>query len=425
MTVLITVLFTTLVIVSFSAQKDIFSPAKFYLVFLTVYLFDVFLSDQKGYVYLAYILYLAIGYIFVILDKNTNDFGAKSEVPLYVLKKRRVQIIIWSFTFIAALAQLGLILHFGGLTEYLNSIRGRVLEWQGLGYLLVFKQVAPLANIIYLIVGLKFKIRDRSWWILYAVNTLLVVVLGLMSGSRGATLMGLVHILIAWHYFAAPVSKRFVFSSVIILLVAAAALGGMRNYQISDDGFSAASLFEKVNFAEVKIFRYGIIPLEMLIETQEPFELGYGSTFLSALTRFVPRSIFPNKPKTGGEVLTQHSHGDDYSGTVNYSPGLLVESILNFGYAVGPAFFVLMMMLIMVALINIRRRFLHRRRAGAISSIKYFYLYLTFLYIPGGLLFAEWANLIASAVINITFFIAIYSAVSVGILSGHSQELHY
>ena len=423
MTALLAILLIILVISSLIVQKDLFSPSKFYLLYLIIYLSDVFINDQNYYVYMAYSLYLAIGYVFVVLDKSTPVFQAQRDVRSLAVKKNRILITIWAFTLITVFAQLYLIVHFGGMTEYLNSIQGRVLGWQGLGGILILKQIAPLANIIYFSIGLQYKITSKGWWTLFVVNTLIVVLLGLLSGSRGATLMGLANLVIAWNYFGKKVSMKFALTSVAILVFAAAALGGMRNYQISDGTFSVTELADRVNFAEVKIFKYGIIPLDMLAEPQAEIPLKYGSTFLSAITRFAPRQLFPNKLKTGGEVLTEYNQGLNYTGTVNYSTGLLVESILNFGYVLGPAVFVALMLFFMMLSIRIRYTFLNRRREGSVSAIKYLYVYLTFAALPGALLMAEWTNLMVSTIINLCFFIMIYLSVSSAIRWGRPTSL--
>ena len=414
MTALLAFSLAVLMIFSLIRQKDIFSPSKFYLLFLTIYFLDVFISDQISYVYLVYSVYLLLGYIFVFIDKG-NAISQGSPPPTFELKEGRVLLTIWLLTLVPVLAQLYLIFHFGGLIGYLFSIKTRVLDWHGLGVFLIFKQVTPVVNIIFLVLGIHFKVKSSRWWTLYVIHILLVVLLGALSGSRGATLFGLVNILIARNYFVARVSLKSVFSSIAILLIVAAALGGMRNYQVSEEGFSATELIEKVNFSEVKIFRYGIIPLDMLFEKSDYDDYKYGTTFLSAITIFIPRSIFPDKFKTGGEVLTQFSHGEDYTGTVNYSPGLFVESILNFGYVFGSMFFLIVISSSMVFSIYMRRKFLYLRAIGSVSSIKYFYYYITFAMIPGTFLFAEWTKVIMSTIITLSFFVVIYLFVRLSI----------
>ena len=108
----------------------------------------------------------------------------------------------------------------------------------------------------------------------------------------------------------------------------------------------------KANEADSVFFRFEPNPVSKQEYTKAfarvQGHLQYGNTFLSAITIFVPRAIFPDKLKTGGEVLTQYSQGSAYTGTVNYSPGLFVESILNFGYFFGPVFFLIVLLFVIL-----------------------------------------------------------------------------
>lgn len=408
MTAMLVFLLLGLAIISLIRQKDLFSPSKFYILFLAVYFFEIFINDQSIYVYMTYISYILFGLFFVFIDCYGKNPVNRSLLKSSGLNQKRALLALWALTLIPILSQLYLISYFGGLLGYLASIKLRVLEWRGLGVFLVLISILPLVNIIFLMLGLTFKVDKKSWWILYFIHTLLMVSIAMLSGSRGAVLFGFVYILIAGHYFYRRVSIKLVVTAVCILLLSASALEGIRNYVPSETEYSLTDSLDMINLSEVKIFRYGIIPLDMLFEREDYKDYKYGTTFLSAVTIFVPRSIWPDKLETGGEVLTQFSHGSEYTGTVNFSPGLFVESILNFGYVLGVIFYSIVMVGMMFFSIYMHRKFLLLRERGSIKSIKYFYYYITVAMIPGSFLTAEFTKIVSSSIISVTSFLLIY-----------------
>ena len=140
-----------LVILSFSIQKDNFSPSKFYILFLIIYFADIFINEKSIYVYVTYMLYILFGFLFVFIDRYSNNKPTRSILNKMVLNQRRILLVLWILTLIPILSQLYLISYFGGLIEYFASLKLRVLDWRGLGIPLILKQIMPIVNIIFLI----------------------------------------------------------------------------------------------------------------------------------------------------------------------------------------------------------------------------------------------------------------------------------
>jgi len=58
-------------------------------------------------------------------------------------------------------------------------------------------------------------------------------------------------------------------------------------------------------------------------------------TYVSLLTNFIPRKLYPDKLDTGGIVFTKIYTGDQWGGLSNLATGPVTEGIVNFGFSFG------------------------------------------------------------------------------------------
>ncbi|WP_345853972.1 O-antigen polymerase [Shewanella algae] len=404
-------LFAGLGLMSLLINRDVFSPSKFYVFYLFVYFSDIYFNKQYNEVYFVYIYYVLLGYIITLfeaiyLSETKNTRIVKSDC---LSNESVVLFFIWVITLIPVVTQVYLIYSFGGIISYLNSIHLRVVEWQGMGPFLALKRFMPILNIIFLYLGLKFHIRNkRVWWILFAIHFILLVAMGLLSGSRGATLFGFVYFLVLINFFHRKISVSKVLMYASILLVTAATLGTVRN-SFNGNDFSANKVDVISSISNAQLIKYGIIPLNILLEDEyEDFK--FGSTYLSAFTNFVPRSIWVNKFETGGVAITKFRAGaDDYTGTSNYSPGLVGEAILNFGYVFGPVISTgILFVNFLISILFYKKVKLQMAKKFEKAHLFYLFMFLMYLTIPGGLLFGEYSSIYMSLIIKVIFFVIIF-----------------
>jgi oligosaccharide repeat unit polymerase len=407
----ILILYFGLLLTTFIVNRDVFSPSKFYVLYLFVYFSDIYFNQQYIEVYVIYIYYVLFGYIITLFEAIylAGDKNARPRRTGYLPQESTVLFFLYGVSLIPVIAQVYLIYSFGGIQSYLLSIHLRVVEWQGMGLLLSLKKFMPIINIILLYLGLKFQIRNKKiWWILYSVHFLTLISMGLLSGSRGATLFGFVYILVVMNYFYKKISISKVFIYISILLITAATLGNLRNSFDADD-LSSNKVDIVSSISNMQLIKYGIIPLNILIE-DEYKDLKFGSTYLSSLTNFVPRSIWPSKLETGGVVITKFRAGEySYTGTSNYSPGLVGEAILNFGYTLGPV--IASLILFVNFLVSIFfYKIIKFQMAKKFQSLHLFclFMFLMFLTIPGGLLFGEFTSIYMNLIIKVIFFMIIF-----------------
>lgn len=375
----------------FAGNRDIFSPGKFYHMSLTVYFADVFLSEQNGYVCAIYLGYILLGMGISILEAYTVSKSGTvltRPQPSGMLPPRFV-VILWGLTIIPVLAQLYLIQITGGLASLAMTIAHRVGEWRGLGHLVnLIKLIAPI-NLVYFAVGLVYMKRHSGlWWLGYILHVFVFVVTAALLGGRGFVLGQVVLIMVIYHYLRRPVKLRYAIAGGALLLVIAGFLGTVRNNLSRLQSLDDISHMHG-DTLNLRMFSYGVNPLNAVFE-REFTDYQYGRTFLTPVTNFVPRKIWPDKFESGGVVLTKFLRGRHYTGLSHMSTGIVTESILNFGRPLGVLWGFLLLTVVIVLLTRLYARLLAAlEESGRFSRIWLVLVYTCVAGIGGSLLFGE------------------------------------
>ena len=393
------------VLFSIKCNRDIFSPAKFYHLSLTVFFLDIFLSEHNGYVYAVYFGYILVGFLFSILEVSMRP--ASGAVCIRPQSSDRVParfvVTLWAISMIPILAYTSLIHITGGFESLAEIIAFRVAKWQGLGILVALAKLIGPINLVYFTLGLVYTPRrPRLWWLLYGLHLLLFLGNALLLGGRSFMLMQPLMMIVIYNYLRKPIRLRVVLVAGILLLAIASFLGTVRNnlarLDIDADVFEMSG--ETFN---LKMFSYGTMPLDIVF-TGEFSDCQYGATFLSALTNFIPRKIWPGKFDPGGVVLTKFAHGKSYAGTYNLSPGIVAESILNFGPVAG--IFCGFAILLIAASMMVWAYYRLLRKSGRSEGLNRIFsavLYVYLAIIPGALLWGEFTTVFVGRTMRITF----------------------
>lgn len=224
----------------------------------------------------------------------------------------------------------------GGVEGYVASMTLRVVEWKGFGIHILMIRSILVINLIYFVLIVKLHGVNKKEKIGFLANFIVFVILALLTSSRSTLLVNIFIMAIIYYYFVRRISssKIVIMSSILVLF--ALVLGIARNGYSIDNGKFSTGLSENgsYNNLEMANFNYGLFPLEKVIDNGYIKHYYYGETYVSAVTNVIPRSIWPNKPKTGGVVFTEDYH-NVHNGYSNYSTGFLVEGIINFGYFTG------------------------------------------------------------------------------------------
>lgn len=417
---LLIVLFISLAL-CFACNKDVFSPSKFYHASLAVYFLDIFLSVHSGYVYATYGAFIGAGLFISILEAyilSRKPVLLPRPRPSFLLPVRFV-VVLWILSAVPILSQCYLIYVTGGLASLALTISHRVVEWRGMGFLLMLIRFMSPINLVYFAVGLVYvKRHARFWWCLYALHLLLFLIMAVLLGGRGFVLMQVILMMALHNYLVRPVRLRYTLVAGGILLTTASVLGSVRNNVTRLESFNSLADMKGGAF-NLDMFSYGTNPLEVIF-TKEFSDFQYGKTFLTPVTNLVPRRIWPGKFDSGGVVLTKFWLGHEYNGLSNMSTGIVAEGILNFGYSCG--ILCAFMLLLGAILLSVRFYGYVLRHIGAsreLHQICLAILYINFAEVPGGLLRGEFQNNICGLILRLVPVLTVLSALRLRLFPDH------
>lgn len=405
----------------FACNRDIFSPAKFYHMSLTVYFLSIFWVEQKGCVYAIYLGFILVGMIMSIVEacaQSKHGVVLTRPEPSAMLPSRFV-IVLWALSAIPVLAQCYLIHITGGMASLVRVIAHRVVEWQGLGPLImVIKLMAPI-NLVYFALGFAYRKRHNAiWWLLYDLHLALFGIIALLQGSRGFILLHFVSMGVIYHYLRRPVKLRYALVAGGVLLGIAGFLGTVRNNLTRLETIESLADMQG-DTLNLKMFSYGTNPLNVVF-SRDFEDTQYGKTFLAAITNFVPRKLWADKFDNGRVVLTRFAQGHDYAGTSNMSTGIVVENIINFGYPLGIlcAFIALVGVIPAVIMFYVYSLRCINRSIG-LRRVCSVILYAYATGIAGNLLFGEFTGLVGGLVIKVVLLLMVILFLRLRVFSRH------
>lgn len=391
------------VMIAVSTNDDTFSPAKFYLVFFALFHAGAVTGDVETAVLFLMALPLFIGLILTVSEGSAIQSAAP--LPRALPQDRgeseglRYAAVIWILSVPGVFAQLYMIAELGGLAGYINSLGSRVVDWQGYGWARTLSFFLSPLNVAYLAIGLARR-RNARWWLLFALHLMLVLQIGFLSGSRSGMLNIVALLVITFHYVRRSVPMVAAGGLVAVLIASSSLLGVARQGLRLNDGQLTSGLSnttETFNFAS---FNYGVDPLERIVAMPDLI-LAHGSTFLSLFTNFIPRTLYPEKPDTGGVFFTIEYAGNAWEGFSNLTPTFMGEWIINFGWLPGILGFVFVYTAIILFVLRLYRRVIRAPRRS--SDIRYALdvaLYVHLLWASVGLMIGEVTNVVLGFVLN-------------------------
>lgn len=394
-----------LVLFSILKNKDLFSPAKFYLLNIGIYFAKIFIKEYSIYINLIYAILLFIGFFLIVFEPKYNigkmSQQNKEKLPL------KYHTSIWLLSMIPIMAQMILIKQSGGLGDYINNIGQRVVLWRGKGHILEAIKLFSILNLIYFGIILnnsKLKIEK----LLYLFHFVLFIIIGLLSGSRGGLLWNFVYMTILYNYLKKAVKiKRVVFIGIICLFLASI-LGIARNgYKYSSEYGLKTGLSKSDSKLETKHFEYGINPLEIVFDKNIK-ELEYGKTYMTVFTNLVPRKIWENKPDTGGLIFTKKYTNDQWGGYSNLATGVIVEGMINFGIELGLIFSIVQLSVCLSYTLYEYKKKILLKKENNLKRIIGIIIYIYIVTSLPGLVKGEWTNVILDLVLKIIKINIIY-----------------
>lgn len=376
---------------SFFRNNDIFSPVKWYFLSLVTYFNDVFVKEVSIEVSVMFFCFIIVGIVFSRLEKKNTLKNTRLNQRKELKNQNSIFLFFILLSFIPISVQFYFFSLYGGLYNYVSGIATRVLDWQGFGYLTALLSIYSIINTILLIIIFKFKIK-KIWLRVFVIHFIILVLMGALSGSRSAMLFGFVHLIVFYNYFRNRVTLKAALPFALILIIGASFLAIVRNeFRVSDN--EVAFLKDKLEISEASLGdSYGIFSFQKVIE--KPFDdYQYGLTYLTTITNFIPRLLWPEKPSSAGVIITKFIDGKYYSGTSHYTPGLICEGIINFGYYFGPVFAIILLIFLGTKIIKFYNTKLFDITSNTYhtyqNTIIYPYILLINTKIMGGILVGE------------------------------------
>ena len=371
-----------LVLIAMRKNPDIFSPAKFYLLFSVFFYLNIYVADVKIETLMCYFILIQIVGICALLEKKLPyKLNINSDSIL------SYEAVLWGLTLPPLIIMYSYINDAGGVLEYLGILALRVQAWSGQGPLTMVLNWMPTINLVYF--GYFISNKDKGFYkkFRYALHFALFVLIGLLTGSRSYVGISILGMVVVWAYVKGLPKTRNIVLVAFVLTVFAGYMGAVRNTYGEGMTFdSLANSLAASNFEGAQM-SYGVDPLEIIFSTPEKPPL-LGLTYLTLATNLIPRYYWPSKPDTGGLIFTKE-YTDDQSGLSFYATGAITEAIMNFGKIAGLGFgiFEILILFISGSLAYNKYFCIMIKNGGSVSIlfiIGFYYLILSFSKISYG-----------------------------------------
>lgn len=393
MTILFIIPALMIICVILGTSKLILTPCA--LVFLILFLTTsgIFFY-QPEFIVLLYVFFLYVFIIIALLVERfiTRKYYTKLNHKFINLKHVSLYYyLLWLFSLPSVVVMFSLIYSAGGVVEYMISLASRVDQWKGKGFIIMILKSYPVFNLLYFCVLFLHQRRSFFNKFFYLIHFFGFVCIALATGSRNTLLLNIFLMLLFCIIVGRPLSKKIVLTVGCIGLMLLLALGVLRNSWFSNHtpvGQSDISFIEKN-----KTLLYSIDPLETVLSSTriESGEIYHGATYLSLITNFVPRSLWSDKFKTGGVLLTEDYYDDRWGGFSYISPGFFVEGIINFGYVGGALFAFLFLVINFIFLIFFYKKILSFKSLS-LNNIFLIVIYMYFVFSVSNVFFAEFTT---------------------------------
>lgn len=342
----------------FRRRKDIFEPicwasAFFLLLFVVRAVFDLTLGsafisppldERTAHAFTLAVLYLIPSLIcfFIGYYSNLGDDIARAfpSLPLS-WRNQRITILLPLLVTVGLTSQYLLVQYLGGWSNYLDDKQHTLTE-PGQGYWAAGVSLIPLA----FGVALTRCLVDKNGWVVtYLVLLPLVLVLGLISGSKAAFLGPFLAILVSVHYLRKRIHLEVIVLFALLAILVFPLFNLYRQVGTIDRMFETIDqlpstfsghdlLPEEVGELLIRsaLSRFlGIDSLTYIIrDTPDIMDFQYGHTVLGAVVAWVPRQVWPDKPVGFAQLFGETYLGHIFYGTgTAAAPTLLGEAYLN------------------------------------------------------------------------------------------------
>jgi hypothetical protein len=277
------------------------------------------------------------------------------------INKSKFHILLPVFLMMSAAAQTWVYAHFGGLTGYIDIRLADPKAMQGMGWIFMISESAPILAAFFVILHLQRKIG----WIGAAIALLALFLLQLcyggLRGSRSETVELFFWVIGCYHFLVRPVPRRFIYCGCVFLAfflyfyafyknmgknaTQAFTASAEDRQQIERETHRTPSFLLLVDLGRSDLQAYILF---RLVNDRKDFDYAKGRTYIGAISEWIPRWVLPNRPDTkvreGTEIQT--GSGYDPNSVSSRVYGLAGEGMLNFGPIAVPAVYAIFGLLI-------------------------------------------------------------------------------
>ena len=228
----------------------------------------------------------------------------------------------------------------GGISEHLlNWQGGRKVNLEGISFISFWLYLAPAACLVWFCIDKKSLLNP----LFYFLSAGALAIMFLIGGSRSFVINVIIIALLCWIHRVQKIPKLLILGGFIVILVLTGALGNVRS-QLQKKGlveiegifdFTNSLLLAQQELQLRSTLRKAVYPI--LAEVPQEIDYLYGKSYLAALTVWIPRGLWPEKPGLIDGMVGETFYGAD----VGIPPGPIGEAYWNFGYIGIPIIFIL------------------------------------------------------------------------------------
>lgn len=272
------------------------------------------------------------------------------------LDRKRLLLSAGSGLLLSAALQAWVYVHHGGIAGYIETFSESIIDptppngFAGMGWIFMLSESFPTLAII------SFAAFAGRLRIARALPVLTLVLLGVfvlqmlfggLRGSRSNTIWALFWAAGIIHLWIRPLTKRFMFTGLIFMVVFMYFYGFYKN--LGQEGLTALQQGAKLSELNEKTGRTfdnlllgdlgrSDVQAFLLYRLSMPardYQYAWGRTYLGAASILVPRALWPDRPPTKVKEGTEAQFGvgswDEYTWSSSLVYGLAGEAMLNFG----------------------------------------------------------------------------------------------
>lgn len=298
---------------------------------------DVFLTLAKLELLEALGL-LTIIFVFSMLERHFHGPGRvlrQRAAPIYA--PERLKLLIMAAVTVSALVVIAFVQIRGGLGSHLGSLAlGRLVALQGAAPIVIVGRFGLVAVLVWVCFDPRVA---RTPWFMSAV-CLMAAIVFIIAGSRGDFMLAIISPALCWAVRMGRFPTKLAMIGAPALLLAYGALLMLR-INTSDDQRAGLSVYDRLTTTQVSDF-YGAGQGEAETRAQSrggaPVLLNgyamsggplYGRSYAAIFTWFIPRAIWPDKPRGIGNLYAQYFLGATAEGT-SVPIGVAAEAYWNF-----------------------------------------------------------------------------------------------